>query len=161
MHPANSANYAILDSARMGHQFEKAANLEPSCQSLYSKDLAKKLRMVAPYLFPLRSNLLKDWLANVSVGQHWGIYLDCDAPRDSLRLHLKKFLLIKTDNRSHLYFRFYDPRVLESALPNFTTPQLVEFFGPIKRIFLESKLSGHVLQYRLSNRILETTHLDR
>jgi len=38
-----------------------------------------------------------------------------------------------------LYFRFYDPRVLRVFIPSCTDQQLIQFYGPIRRFWMENE----------------------
>jgi hypothetical protein len=46
---------------------------------------------------------------------------------------------------NRMYFRFYDPRVLQAFLPTCTAEQLNGFFGPISRFFFQSDPSQEVM----------------
>jgi hypothetical protein len=77
-------------------------------------------------------------LANFG-NQHWGVLLQSTADFKSVYLHLKKFLLVKTEAGEKLYFRFYDPRVLPTFLETADEAQLATFFGLIHKFILENE----------------------
>jgi hypothetical protein len=85
-------------------------HLQYSC--LYTEPVPPALEIVAPYLVQLdyeyrdtRRFLTQAW------GNSWGIFLKCDASLNSLRRHLRGFLVVGDPNGGRLVFRYYDPRV--------------------------------------------------
>ncbi|MBC7925575.1 MAG: DUF4123 domain-containing protein, partial [Bryobacteraceae bacterium] len=80
---------------------------------LFSGSLSPELTVVAPYLIQLdyddqktRRFIRRAW------GNSWGVFLKCDTRLDTLRRHLRRFLVVRDPQGSQLMFRYYDPRVL-------------------------------------------------
>jgi hypothetical protein len=72
--------------------------------------------------------------------KNWGIYLICEKPFLELRTHFRHFLMVQAEGFEHrMYFRFYDPRVLQTFLPTCSPEQRQQFFGPILRFFFPSQ----------------------
>lgn len=69
---------------------------------------------------------------------------------DRLRLHLKKFLMVRMEDGRQMYFRFYDPRVLSAVLPTFLPGELNSFFGPVEEFAAEQKTGGEMRSYSLT-----------
>jgi hypothetical protein len=71
----------------------------------------------------------------------------CDAPFAELRRHFRRFLVVQTEARQALYFRFYDPRVLRPFLEGVTDEERSTFFGPVSAILLEGRQDGTLLRW--------------
>ncbi|WP_247263057.1 MULTISPECIES: DUF4123 domain-containing protein [Pseudomonas] len=73
-------------------------------------------------------------------GRAWGIFIFAPAalPMSAIRLHLKKFLRVRTEDKKLLMFRYYDPRVLSVFLPTCTDEEFTKFLGPLNRLLVES-----------------------
>ena len=118
---------------------------------LYSGPLSTALEAAAPYLVQLDHNdadtrrfLEHAW------GNCWGVFLKCGAHANTLRHHLRKFLVVRDPEGRRLVFRYYDPRVLRIYLPTCTPEELGLFFGPIECIWLEGEdACDGVFAYRL------------
>lgn len=146
-----SKKYIVLDGAKMHDQIEVAKRFNYRNICLYSGEAMERLNSVAPWLFTfgLNSTFAQWYLANAG-GQYWGIIIESEASFKTVYLHLKKFLLVKTEAGKKLYFRFYDPRVLPTFLETCEPEQLIDFFGPITKYILELK-NGQLIEYTLND----------
>ncbi len=81
-----------------------------------------------------------------------GIVLQSNASFGDVRKHLRGFLLVKNEAGKKYRFRFYDPRVLRSFLPNCTNAEVAEFFGPVLRYFAEGARGDQLLEFGASPR---------
>jgi hypothetical protein len=129
--------FAVLDAARSSRVLGLLQQSAEEYRSLYEGHQGNALADVAPYLvrLPQDSSLLGALLAE-GWGENWGIYLTCTSPFLELRRHLRKFLMVHAEGwENRMYFRFYDPRVLQAFLPTCTEDQLNNFFGPINCFF--------------------------
>jgi hypothetical protein len=139
--------FAVVDAARSGRVLGLLQQSAEEYHSLYEGPQGNALADVAPYLvrLPRGSSLLRVLIAE-GWGEHWGIYLTCASPLRELRRHLRKFLMIRLEGeKSHFYFRFYDPRVLHGFLSTCGTDQRGEFFGPITRFLSEGNEESSTL----------------
>ena len=153
----NSATFSILDAAVMGAAFQLAASRQPGHSCLYRGESEQNLASVAPYLFPFSvSSDFGKWLVSSGWGNSWGVHIVTAAAETELRQHLRKFLIVQTEEGKELYFRFYDPRVLRAILPTFNTEQLEVLFGPIDEWIVESEDPNFVLRFRLEGLELKT-----
>lgn len=131
-------NYLILDAARMQSAIGKAKQLQGNFYSLFSAETEEKLADVAPYIFAYHPNSdFADWFMEEGWGKGWGIMVRSGCTVDELRAHCRKFLIKENEIGQEMYFRYYDPRVLSIFLPNCSTDQLKDFFGPIDYIMIE------------------------
>ena len=142
---------ALLDAARDNRILELLHSSSEKFQSLYEGQQGQELDSWAPYLvaLPKESRLLVD-LLHEGWGKSWGVYLTCGKPFQEIRKHFRHFLLVRTEDRQELYFRFYDPRVLRSFLPVCTLEESTSFWGPVDRYILEGERS-EVLQFALDS----------
>lgn len=150
--PNNFHTYSILDAARIFGEIDTAQQLQTNFLSLYMGQSEELLSSVAPYLFSYQpESEYGKWLLEKGWGNSWGIFAETNLSLEELRKHLRKFLLVKTEDGQELYFRFYDPRVLRIFLPTCDEQQLIEFFGPIKMFAMESDDPEFAIQFELDN----------
>lgn len=151
----SEANYIVLDAARMGGKLNEARELNPEHICLYEGDSERFLGTVAPWLFDFEEDSeFAGWLAENSSADSWGIFLRSNADPNELYRHLRKFLIVTTEDGRELYFRFYDPRVLRVFLPTCDKDQLAEFFGPVECFIAEDE-NGLLVEYTLSGGALQ------
>jgi len=150
-------NYLILDGAKMRFNLTKAKELNEVHQCLYKGKSATNLGAVAPWLFTYKRNSeLAHWFAKNSSEESWGILFYSEEKFETVYKHLRKFLMIKTEEGKDLYFRYYDPRVLNTFLPSCEGKQLSDFFGPIEAYFAELKSNkGNVYTFDKINKEME------
>ena len=145
--------YAILDAARDPRVLKLLLESKEQYQSLYQGKSADQLLHFAPYLvrLPKRSPLIEQLIKN-GWGKSWGIYLTCDQPFETVRSHFRHFLIVKTEAGKDLYFRFYDPRVLQAYLPTCSPGEAEQFFGPIKDYLMEDMMLETLVQFPARDR---------
>jgi hypothetical protein len=135
--------YALLDAARDPLVLARLLRCDGMYQSLYDGPQAERLADVAPYLVALTPGTpFLETLVREGWGKSWGVYLACDRPLDAVRKHLRRFLTVETEDGKKLLFRFYDPRVLRVFLPNCTSVEVDEFFGPVAEFLMEGETPG-------------------
>ncbi|MGK3990618.1 DUF4123 domain-containing protein [Sorangium sp. So ce136] len=140
--------YAVLDAARGPQVLKLVRASSDEARSLYNGRRGEQLATVAPYLvrMPTGSRQLEALLRE-GWGQSWGVLVACDSPFDDLRRHLRRFLVVQTEERQALYFRFYDPRILEPFLNTVTNEERRAFFGPVSAFLVEGRSEGTVLRW--------------
>lgn len=160
---STSANYILLDAARMDDAIDKAHELNKTGKTLYSAKNQNTLLNVSPYLFNYESETeFSKWHAVNGWGNSWGVYILCFSDFESLHKHFRKFIIIKTEDGEEMYFRFYDPRVLRVFLPTCDVDQLKEFFGPVKAYLMEDEDSEFGLIFTLNeSNILVTQQISK
>ena len=131
----------MLDAARDERVLTLLQESIDEYRSLYEGPQGTALESVAPYLVQLqKDSRLLGALVQEGWGNHWGIYFTSSASFIEVRRHLRKFLMIELEgDPGRFYFRFYDPRVLHSFLPTCSAEQRKDFFGPIARLFYETR----------------------
>ncbi len=151
----NTANYVLLDAAKMRGEMEKARELNPEHICLYEGDSERFLGAVAPWLFDLEDGSdFAAWLSEAAQSNSWGVFIRCNAEPNELYTHLRKFLVVATEDGRELYFRYYDPRVLREFLPTCDKQQLLDFFGPIEAFLAEDE-NGLLVEYALGDGLLQ------
>jgi len=141
-----------MDAASLGSLMESAKKRFSVCHCLYTGDSEKSLGRVAPYLCAVQSKAdIRSWYLEQGCGRSWGVWVVSAAGFDDCWKHFRKFLIVKAEGGKDLYFRFYDPRVLNIFLPTCDRHQLEEFFGPVKAFIAEDGKSGQVFRYELKD----------
>ena len=152
-----TGNFILLDAARMNDAIDEAKKLNPTHESLYKSKEDELLQSVAPFLFSFdNKGEFNNYFLDTGWGDSWGILINADVSFDVLHKHLRRFLIVKTEDGIELYFRFYDPRVLRIFLPTCDLKQLVEFFGPIQSFLMEDEDPRYGIKFSLQNGILQT-----
>ena len=130
--------YAILDGASIEGLLEQLWQFAPSHACLFAGKLEPSVAEAAPYLIELepRSPFLR-WLLERGWGQHWGIFATSEADLETVRKHLKTFLLVMDPDGNQMFFRYYDPRVLRVYLPTCNEEETEHVLGPLSTFFLE------------------------
>jgi len=154
--------FALLDAARVGSDMSDAHGLEPNGVNLYKGMSEESLSDVAPYVLPFGgSGGLAAWLVAKGRGKSWGVFIETTVSIDEIHRHLRKFLMVRTEDGRELYFRFYDPRVLRIFLGTCSPAQLSELFGPVAHYAAEDENPAFMLVFTLGAAGLETTRVPR
>jgi Domain of unknown function (DUF4123)/FHA domain len=151
--------YAILDAAREPLVLARVVGCEEEHQSLYEGAGGARLAEYAPYLVALpRGSLFLERIVRDGWGKSWGIYLTCSQPFQEIRKQLRRLLMVRLDGGKQVYFRFYDPRVLQVFLPTCTQEELTEFFGPCQNFLMEGSEPDTFVQFgMISGRLSQST----
>lgn len=127
----------------------QAREHNPEHICLYEGDSEKFLAAVAPWMFGFEQGSdFATWVLRSARGNSWGIFLRSGAEPVRLYRHLRKFLIVQSEDGKEMYFRYYDPRVLRVFLPTCEPAQLKEFFGPIEAFLAENE-QGLLVEYAL------------
>jgi len=132
--------YAVLDAARSERIPTLLKESVDEVRSLYDGVTAETLAHVAPYLVRLREDSgLLSRLVIEGWGNAWGVYLTCSRRLRDIRAQLRKILMVTLEegDPEPVYFRFYDPRVMEVFLPLCNPRQEDDIFGEIDRFHFE------------------------
>jgi hypothetical protein len=96
--------------------------------SLYRGYAEEEFWEVAPYLIRLDQARL-DWV--LQLPENSGVLLISKADLDTLRRHLRRFLMVQPPGEQPWLFRYYDPRALRAFLSACVAHELQTFFGPV------------------------------
>jgi len=130
--------WALLDAAKDERIRVLLRESVEEYRSLYEGPQGEVLEQVAPYLVALpKGSGLLERLVLEGWGKSWGVFLSAEVRLDELRRHFRHFLRVQDPKGRELYFRFYDPRVLEPFLATCTIEDTHRFFGPIHDFYLE------------------------
>jgi hypothetical protein len=133
-----SPRYLLIDAALWDRDVNDIFSGNVAYRSLFRGATGKELWSVAPYLVDAGSN--EDFIRRIKDKNQVDrriTRLHSDLDIDALRKHLRHFLRVKTEDGRYLYFRFYDPYVVNTVFPNLTKEQLGEFLGPLEYIITE------------------------
>lgn len=131
--------FAILDGATVSGLTQYLSTFSPRHVCLYPGELDPDMAEVAPYLALLEPDAaFTDWLLRYGWGRGWGIYGKTASRFSELRSHFRRLAKVadQTTGRA-LYFRFYDPKVLQLYLLGCSPPELHQYFGPVQQYLVE------------------------
>jgi hypothetical protein len=133
--------FALVDAAREKAVPRLVSDAGPDALSLYSGRRAERLASAAPYLVRLTGERIPRFVSE-AWGKSSGIVFASALPIEALRAHFKRLLIVETEARDTVYFRYYDPRVLRIFLPSCSSAQARRFFGPVAWFLVEGKAGG-------------------
>ena len=142
--------YVILDAARNENIYPMvtSSDAEHCCLYRIYQGIPQALAEAAPYLIKLQpEDPFTTRLISEGWGDSWGIFLESGASLDELKLHFRRFLMVKDEEGNELYFRYYDPRVLRLYMPTCSEAELEMVFGPVDVFMVESEDTDAMLYY--------------
>ena len=147
----------IVDSARDQRIFGLLLECFYSDHTcLFAGPLSPEIEVAAPYLVHLRYDDERTRkFISLAWQNSWGLFLQTEAGKDSLRRHLRTFLLVRDYEGHPLMFRYYDPRVMRVYLPTCTNDELNTVFGPITRFLIEGSEPETLQQFSFDGKRLE------
>lgn len=124
--------YAVLDGASIKDLLLYLDEYEPDCVCLYTGELPHDVEEAAPYLVHLeKESPFTRWVIENGWGNHWGIFALCPENIKAVRKHFRSLVRVKDPDGKRLFFRFYDPRVLNIYLPTCNEEEVAAVFGPV------------------------------
>ena len=109
-------NFFLLDGAQLGERLFESKTLALDYRTLYMGKSAEQIANVGPFLLS-GERTFHQWFLEHGWGRSSGLVLNTEVDFESCLKHLRKFLIVKSEDGQELYFRFYDPRVLKIFLP--------------------------------------------
>jgi hypothetical protein len=138
--------YAIADAARQPLLARAGFELfDLERYSLFPPNTAPHMNAVGPYLIPVpfaprypfpESGYFDLW--SERLGASGGFLLTSAADLRAVWEHLREIFLVADESGNEFFFRYYDPRVVRGFLPTLTATEAKQFFGPVRRIFVEA-----------------------
>lgn len=127
-------------------------------ECLFTGDLGDEVQDVGPYLVRFRSwgeaagsymqKAMEQDIGSLVLLAHSGS--DAELAFSDVHRHFRKFNIVYGPDARPLFFRYFDPRVLDSVLPILTSEQLQAFFGPVQA-FLTRHRSGGVQELSMGS----------
>lgn len=148
--------FAIVDTARDERILPLLKASNNPYQSLFEGVRARWLEEFTPYLvsLPKRSSLLEQ-LVHLGWGNRWGVYLSSRQTFQTLMSRMRQFLWVQTEAREKLYFRFYDPNILQVFLFISTSKQANELFRDVSSYLMEAKKPEFLVKFTYGVRGVE------
>jgi hypothetical protein len=139
--------YAMVDSAANQSALDVLYEHETlNFDCLFPGEVEPDVFECAPFLVELdQQPEVLDWLLQ-GWGQSWVSFVHSRAPLDVLQMHLRRFTEVRTPNLETVWFRFYDPRVMRTALPVLSAEQSAALFEDVTQFLCEGESSQHLLR---------------
>jgi hypothetical protein len=148
--------YALIDAAQDEQLYPAIRECDADWVCLYRGDAAVRLAEAAPYLVELhpdsrftRRFLEEGWERN------WGVCVVSNASIERLQGHFRRCTMAELPNGQHVFFRFYDPRVLRVYLPVCTPDELETIFGPVESFIIPGEDPASAVLFRREGEMLE------
>ncbi|PCJ22137.1 MAG: hypothetical protein COB04_01415 [Gammaproteobacteria bacterium] len=152
--PKNNRLYMIVDGAQNPEIMARIEQSDELVSSLYSLDTAPRLKAVGPWILQVQKDEpLAAWIIEQGANQNWFItFSSLGKTLDYLRRQFRRIAIVKetsdTDAKDkHLYFRYYDPRVLRTFLPSCSERQRRYIFDDINCFWAQGDDLEKVLQF--------------
>lgn len=116
--------YALLDSAgspAVEAMMQRTAR--ERALSLYAGTQHEGYTSVAPYLTHLDADMFR-WIHATLWKEPWGIFVFSRLPFAEVCLHLQRFLYAQLPDGTVNFFRFYDPRILQTFVTSEIAPRI-------------------------------------
>jgi hypothetical protein len=147
--------YAIIDGAACRELLQQLDEHKPEFYCLYEGELEPDVKSCAPHLVALDpEHPFTEWFLTGLPGKPWGIFARSKEKLIKLRKHFRSFQIVQNEQGQHLYFRYYDPRVLRIFLPTCDEVQLKKFFGAVSTYISEGEKGGFT-SYQLADKKLQ------
>lgn len=131
-------NYVLIDAALWQEDIEIIFASGLPYRSLFRGSTGEQLWSVAPYLLDIsRQDEFVQKIQAMDKIQRRVSWIASTLDIDSLRKHLRRFLRLKREDESYIYFRFYDPYVIQSTFPSLSEEQYKELMAPIQLLIAE------------------------
>lgn len=154
--------FALLDGASIEDLPMRLFEMNPVHRCLLRGNLEPDLAETAPYLIFLgREEAFTDWVLENCFGKHWGIFIDSTNSLNQLRRHFMSLLTVYNEKGDPMFFRFYDPRVINAYLPTCNAQELGKFFGPVGHYFAENKKTRSLEMYGIDQGSIKKTTLKK
>lgn len=127
--------FAVIDACDEPLVPDMVDRLGDRATCLYTGQSRVRYRGIAPYLVHVDDSVVQ-WIAAHLNPINWGFYLVSDAELADLRRHFKRFLFAELPSGDTVYFRFYDPRVLQTYLKNCSPTSRAEFLDKLTKLFV-------------------------
>ncbi|QLE99400.1 DUF4123 domain-containing protein [Neptunomonas phycophila] len=137
-HSAPFALWAIIDGANWPEIQQELEAHDPPHACLYST-LDEENRAMAPWLVKLDpDNPVTERFKEQDQINHSGIVFSSNQPIKALREHFRLFTMLWTpaDDKSPIYYRFYDPRVLLDSLHTLDDWKIGRLLQPIEQLYI-------------------------
>jgi Domain of unknown function (DUF4123) len=132
--------YAMVDAA--GNQSALDFMYEQDTLSfdcLFNGEVDPDVFEVAPFLVELDNQpQVLDWLIE-GWGDSWVSFLHSEGSLAELQIHLRQFTEVRTPEGDVVWFRFYDPNVMRTALPILTGEQSASLFKEVATFLCEGE----------------------
>jgi len=151
MTAGEASHYAVVDTAQDSRLMELVAACRRR-ECLVSGSVHPDLAALLPWLVawdPFEP-LARAW-AREGVGKGWGILCASDLPFAAMRAHLKTFLNARLPDGRVVWFRFYDPVVLQMMLRASTPEEQAVWFRKIDQYILDEEDQPHRFAVEFDN----------
>jgi hypothetical protein len=124
--------YAMVDAAGNASALDVLyENDSLSFDCLFPGDVEPEVFEAAPFLVDLKDQPeVLDWLLE-GWGESWVSFLHSELSLAELQIHLRQFTQVRTPDGAVVWFRFYDPSVLRTAIPVLDTDQCKQMFKSV------------------------------
>jgi hypothetical protein len=144
-----SSRYVLIDAALWDRDIDDIFLVNVIYHSLFRGSTGEQLWSVAPYLVGSNEDFIK-LIKKKDPIKRRVTWIHSALSVHDLRKHLRRFLRMKTESGTYIYFRFYDPYIVNTVFPNLTKEQVNEFFDKIEYIITEDARINERRIYSLS-----------
>jgi len=141
--------YALLDGYDAPALPSKVEALgKEKAASLFLGEGEKAYWALAPYVICVEEATL-EWIRQTLWGTVSGVFVMSKSGLETLRNHLRRFLIVQLPDGERWFFRYYDPRILKIYLEHCRPDELEIFFGPVRGFGIVDQQENRVVLLHL------------
>lgn len=139
--------YAMVDAAGNASALDFLYEHDSlSFDCLFPGDVEPEVFEAAPFLVDLKDQPeVLDWLLE-GWGESWVSFVHSESSLAELQIHLRQFTQVRTPDGAVVWFRFYDPNVMRSAIPVLDTEQCAQLFKSVALFLSEGEAPNSLVR---------------
>jgi hypothetical protein len=139
--------YAMVDAAGNASALDFLYEHESlSFDCLFQGDVDPDVFEAAPFLVDLQDQPeVLDWMLE-GWGESWVSFVHSELTLADLQIHLRQFTKVRTPDGEVVWFRFYDPSVMRTAIPVLNTEQCNQLFKSVALFLSEGEAPNSLVR---------------
>jgi hypothetical protein len=141
--------FALVDGVRNRAAIEAVRASDPErARSVLVGRRNSDLDACAPHLLwlPMVRSLAKEIVLDAA-SESECVFLEAQAPFAEVARHLRRQLVVESEDGSSKLFRFFDPAILRTYLPTLSERESSRFFGPITSFYIVTRGARSLVPY--------------
>ena len=141
--------FALVDGARNRGAIEAVRAVDPArARSLLAGRRNSDMNACAPHLLWLPAERASAaHVVSSAVSESECVFLEAQAPFAEVARHMRRQLLVESEDGTTKLFRFFDPTILRTYLSTLSERESSTFFGPITAFYVATRGAHSVIPH--------------